>query len=273
MTYFKSLAGWEASRDSLHRYSNILSVIEQPHLDKHPKWWHISLLVTDTGLTSHPIPLDRGDLRVQLDLIQHHLLLVPTQGGEVEFDLLSASSSAQLGDQAIAAARAFGLDGDYKTEKFAGDGPAVYDPAHAAAYLDTIRQIDALFKQHKVRLAGETSPVQLWSHHFDISLELFGTRDVAYEEDGQTQHYPSQLNLGWSPGDETHPAPYFYSNPFPFEESLLETPLPHGARWVTEGFKGSLLPYDSLVGDPQGGAKLLAYADAVYQAARPVIFE
>ena len=48
------------------------------------------------------------------------------------------------------------------------------------------------------------------------------------------------------PGGE----PYFYSNPWPFEAAqLLHEALPEGSRWHTEGWQGTILPYDELVGD------------------------
>jgi hypothetical protein len=274
MGTFKSLQGWEATRDTLHRYAGIPSVIEAGHLDKHPKWWHLSLLVEENGLTSHRFPVGEEAYRITLDLRAHELQIFRNGSVLTTFELTAGTPASLMGQAAISVLRDQGLDGEYVTQKFDDHAPRAYDLAHAETYLDTLTQVDALFKQHKARLDGETSPVQLWAHHFDLSVELFGTRQVAYEEDGETTFYPAQLNLGFAPGDETHAAPYFYSNPFPFEaERLLDITLPHGARWVTEGFKGSLLPYETLVDDSDAGDKLLEYVDAVYQAARPLVFE
>jgi hypothetical protein len=95
---------------------------------------------------------------------------------------------------------------------------------------------------------------------------------VEYDEGGEVQQYPAQLNLGLSPGDSGHPEPYFYSNPWPFEaDKLLDKPLPAGACWFTEGWEGSILPYAELVGDSNAEARLLEYARAVYEIASPTL--
>ena len=84
------------------------------------------------------------------------------------------------------------------------------------------------------------------------------------EEQGKEVEYSSQLNLGFYPGGPNI-APYFYRNPWPFEEeALLGQPLPDGARWHTEGWQGTILPYEELEGDPNAEARLLAYAERVF---------
>jgi hypothetical protein len=66
--------------------------------------------------------------------------------------------------------------------------------------------------------------------------------------------------------------PYFYSNPWPFEEAqLVDKPLPRGAQWFTDSWQGTLLPYDELVGDRQAMDRLLEYAQRVYEISAPTL--
>ena len=109
--------------------------------------------------------------------------------------------------------------------------------------------------------------MQLWPHNFDLAFEWFGTRTVMYDEPGGQRELPSQINFGFAPGDDSHPDPYFYSNPWPFDEQLVTRELPSGARWFTESWKGTLLPYSAMVGQPD--EKLLDYYRAVYELASP----
>ena len=92
----------------------------------------------------------------------------------------------------------------------------------------------------------------IWPHGFDLSFEWFGTRVERFEENGEVQEYPSQLNLGFYPTGDA----YFYSNPWPFDESLPANELPHGAVWNTDGWQGTKLDYADLVGDPDAAAKV-----------------
>lgn len=272
-TIFPDLTGWELTRDTLHIYSRAVGVIPRAHAEFHPKWWHISLKVQPDGLTTDEMSLpDGGTFLVKLDLQQHKALVMANGTVAGEINLTDGLTGSEFGDRLLAAIADLGLTADYARDKFEGDEPRVYDPAMAEKYLTTLVNTDRIFKQHINSLGGEVGQVQLWPHHFDLAVEWFGTRVVEYREGDEVQEYPSQLNLGLSPGDSGHPEPYFYSNPWPFEkDQLLDKPLPVGARWFTEGWEGTILPYAELAGEADAGERLRAYARAVYEAAAPTL--
>lgn len=94
---------------------------------------------------------------------------------------------------------------------------------------------------------------------------------MSYEEEGEVHELPSQLNLGFFPGSG-EVEPYFYSNPWPFEkDQLVDESLPAGAKWHTENWQGTILPYSKVVADPNAEERLLAYARAVFEIARPTL--
>ena len=74
------------------------------------------------------------------------------------------------------------------------------------------------------------------------------------------------MNLGFYPAGD----PYFYSTPWPFDPTMAETPLPHGATWNTD-WNGAVLPYSAIEGDPAGGDKVAEFAKAVFDAASPML--
>ncbi len=125
-----------------------------------------------------------------------------------------------MADRLHAAVAQFGLPPEYDAGKYADDNATVYDIDAAERFLNTLVVIDGIFEDHRAALEGECSPVQLWPHGFDLAFEWFGTRQVQHEENGRMETYPSQLNLGFYPGNEENEA-YFYSNPFPFDEAAL----------------------------------------------------
>jgi hypothetical protein len=104
-------------------------------------------------------------------------------------------------------------------------------------------------------------------------IEWFGSKQVEYEKDGEITKYPAQLNLGLSLGESSHPEPYFYSNPWPFGESLTSQALPEGARWFAESWQGTMLPYAEIAGDDNAGERLYEYAQRVYEVASPMLME
>jgi hypothetical protein len=267
---FPALDNWEATKETLHWYCKAVGVIPRAHLEQHPKWWHISLTVLPDGLLTKDIPLpDGGAFFLKMDLKKHAVTLATSKGESRDFSMTAGTTATAFGEALIAAVAELGLKGgQYAREKFENDAPRSYDPEAAGKYLQAVSLANEVFMQHRGTLEGEKGPVQLWPHGFDLAFEWFGTRRV--ESNGK--EYPAQLNLGFSPGESSHKQPYFYSNPWPFEEDkLVGRPLPDGARWFTKSWKGTLLPYEELAGDPLGEARLLEYARRVYELASPTL--
>jgi hypothetical protein len=267
-TLFPALTDWELTRHTLQLYSRALAIIPRTHAEFHPKWWHISLKVEPDGLVTERMPLpDGGDLWLKMDLLHHQVVLFANDRAAWDISLSGGLTATELGDQIINAVAGFGLKGDYAREKFENDEARQYDPAAAGRYLTALVNTNRIFEEHQATLSGDIGPLQLWPHGFDLAFEWFGTRVETYEENGEIQEYPSQINLGLFPGGpET--TPYFFSNPWPFEaDELIGKPLPVGASWHTEGWQGTLLPYDELVGDDNAEARLREYARAVFAIA------
>jgi hypothetical protein len=271
---FPALGDWQATRDTLHFYSHAVSIVPRAHLEFHPKWWHISLKVQPDGLVTEKMALpDGGQFWFKVDLRQHQVFLITNQDVAREFSIAEGLTSAEFGDQILDAVADLGLTAKYIREKYENDEPRQYDPAAAERFLAALVNADRIFKEHRATLSGDVGPVQLWPHGFDLSFEWFGTRVETYEHDGKVEENPSQLNLGFYPGG-TPEDQYFYSNPWPFEaDELLGKPLPDGASWHTEGWQGTILPYEELVDDDEAEERLREYALAVFEICSPTLLE
>ncbi len=269
---FPALTNWEPTRQTLQWYSRVVGVVPRAHAEFHPKWWHISLKVKPDGLVTERMALpDEGDFWLKMDLRQHKVILFTTEGAFREFSMTKGLTATQFGDRVLAAVAELGLSGKYARGKIESDEPREYDPAAAERFLTALVNADRIFKEHRATLSGKVSPVQLWPHGFDLAFEWYGTRVETYEENGEVQEYPVQLNLGFYPGDLDHAA-YFYSNPWPFEgDILLGKALPAGASWHTEGWQGTMLLYDELVGDTNAEARLREYAWTVLEVSLPTL--
>jgi len=269
MSLFPSLENFEPTRQTLHLYAQAMGVVPRTHATPHSKWWHISLRVVPHGLQTTTMSLpDGGRLWLEMDL-QHHTLKVQTAaGGTQAISLQEGATGTEMGDWVLTAVAQHGLQGEYARAKFENDQPRDYDPAEAEKFLTAVTHVHRIFNDHRNQLTGNIGPIQLWPHNFDLSMEWFGTRTVTYEEHGQLQESPSQLNLGFYPGQPI----YFYSNPFPFAgEQLLDKELPAGARWHTEGWQGTMLPYSELLDDNKAETRLRHFARRVYELALPTL--
>jgi hypothetical protein len=274
-TLFPSLGDWGATRETMHMYCRAIGVVPRAHAEFHPKWWHISLKVQPDGLLTGKMARPGGGaFWLMMNLRQHKVVLYTDQGPVGEFDMTQGLTSTQFGEALLSAVAQLGLTGNYNRKKFENDDPREYDPEAAGRFLNVLLDTQRIFEAHRATLIGDVGPIQFWSHGFDLSFEWFGTRVERYEEQGKVQEYPSQINLGFYPGDSNDNAAYFYSNPWPFEaEQLTGKPLPEGARWVTEGWQGTMLPYDELVNDPDAEQRLKEYARVVYDIASPMLLD
>lgn len=257
---------YEPTRATLHGYAKAVGAVPRAHAVPHPKWWHVALGVRPDGLATDPIPLpDGGSLAIRMDLVEHRIVVRTSRGDEDTIDMLARPTATEVGDRLIALTGAHGLTGPVDRSRFEDDGTRDYDKGAASAYFDAFTAAHGIFLRHRAGLGERVSPINLWPHGFDLAFEWLSTKTETYEGES----LPAQLNLGFYPGGDA----YFYSNPWPFDDHLLDTPLPHGARWNTEGFQGSILPYASLHGDPDAGTKLADYARAVFEAAEPALTE
>ncbi len=270
MNTFPSLAKFEPTRQTLHAYSKAVTIIPRTLLPIHPKWWHIALTVQPDGLETRPIPLPDGrSLHILINLRQHEIQLKTEHGLNQALSLQAGKTGTEMGADIITAVTNLGLPGEYDRARFANDSVTAYDAEQAESFFSALHLANEAFNQHRRAISGETGPVNFWSHHFDLSTEWFGTRVISHEEHGEVQKFPSQINLGFYSGDE-NTAPYFYSNPWPFEkDNLLDKPLPLGASWHVEGWEGSIFPYAELIGDNTAVQRLREYAQTVYDLAAP----
>lgn len=269
---FPSLAGWEATRDTLHGYLKAISAVPRALADPHPKWWHISFKVETTGAATDPIPYPdqpAANFQLRMNLQSHSVDIRTSRGDSRSLSMFDALTTSDFAERLLAVLSELGIEAPVERDPFVDDSPCAYDPAHAAAYQTALVGVNQVLTDHRASLPGETGPVQLWPHNFDLAFEWSGSLTVTREQaEGPVEH-PSQINFGFAPGDASHPDPYFYSNPWPFAEQLTDQSLPSGARWFTESWQGSLLPYASMVGEP--AEKLRAYFRAVYEAASPLL--
>jgi hypothetical protein len=271
---FPSLEGWEETRETLSLYAKAVGAVPRALAEPHPKWWHISLEVRPEGLKTTEMQISR-DLRVSLllDLRAHALRIMGTGREEERLPLDQGTPATAFGDQILERLRAWGIRAEVERDRYQEAGQREYDREMAERYRGSLVAIDHVLEAHKSAIGGDTGPVQLWPHHFDLAFEWFGTKRVRHEEQGQIEELAAQINFGFAPGDATHAEPYFYSNPWPFDRGLLEIGLPAGAEWVTEGFEGSRMGYEQLAGAPGGPQRLLAYYQRVFQAASPSLME
>ncbi|MGB9359018.1 MAG: DUF5996 family protein [Acidimicrobiia bacterium] len=257
----------EATRATLHAYALAVAALPRAHALPHPLWWHISLSVRPDGLVTDAMALpDGGAAQVRMDPRTNMVVFETSAGARRAFPMNAGLTATEMGDALISAAAEFGLSGDYDRSKFENDDARPYDAGDALGLFQVLVTAEGILAIHRSRIGGNTGPVQLWPHGFDVAFEWFGTRMVATSDLAESSEVPAQINLGLYPAGDA----YFYSNPWPFDDDrLFAIELPDGAGWHTDGWEGSTLAYADVAGAPDGPERVLAYARAVFDAAAP----
>src|ERR1700680_517209 len=75
-------AEWEATRDTVHMWTQIVGKTRLSLTPLENHWWNVVLYVTPRGLTTSAIPYGTGAFEVDFDFIAHQLRIRTSYGKE-----------------------------------------------------------------------------------------------------------------------------------------------------------------------------------------------
>ena len=256
---------WRETRDKLQGYAKVVGKIRQALSPPQKHWWHVSLRVDSVGLTTTPMPIHDRSLTILLDLVHHQTRLTTSQG-QTQPIPLEGQSVADFCQQVKAALVTLGLDFSFADDVCTETAGGAYDETAVSHCWQALSQIDLIFKQFRHGFRKESSPVQLWPHHFDLALLWFSGRLVPNQDPNDPEYADEQMNFGFVTGDDSIADPYFYATAYPTPPKFAEQPLPDGAYWHTAGWTGAILPYTVLTQATNPSDKLLDFLQTTQQA-------
>lgn len=273
------LAEWVDSKETLHRFAQIVGKIRLAQGPPRNHWWHVPLHLTGRGLTSRPMGSD-PIFAIDFDFVAHRLIVNSVAGDTVSFPLPGLSVAAFYA-RLLAALGALGIDVTIRPVPFdLPDGTpfaedtdhASYDPMWVNRYWQVLGQVALVLEEFAGRSYAKTSPVHHFWHSFDLAVTRFSDKRVDHPDttDRVTREAYSHevISAGFWFGDDNVPEPAFYSYTAPEPPGLTDEPLvPSQARWVeSRGTHLALLRYDDarLSADPRG--TVLAFYESAYRA-------
>lgn len=260
-----ALEEWRPTRDAIHQYARLLGKIRAALTPRQKHWWHITLHAAATGLTTTPIPFSDRTFELLLDLVNHRLVAVSSDGANWTLPLHD-QSIASVCENTLAALSGMGINIDIDRSPFNNESPAIYDREAIARFWRAVPLIDSTLKKFKGTLREETSPVQVFPHHFDLSLNWFSGQLVPGEDPADEESADAQMNFGFSTGDDGIAEPYFYITAYPQPADFTAIKLPPPAVWHTESFSGAVLKYADLRQTSNPLDRLFRFLTAVQQA-------
>ena len=273
------LAEWADTKDTLHRYAQIVGKVRLDQSPRRNHWWNVTFHVTGRGITTRPMGLD-PTFAIDFDFVDHRLEVSSTTGDRLSFALPGLSVAAFY-ERLLASLAALGVTVSIRpvpydlpdATPFADDNThAAYDPFWVTRYWQVLSQVALVLEEFAGRTSAKTSPVHHFWHGFDLAVTRFSDRRVQHPQnvDPVTREAYSHevISSGFWFGDANVPEPAFYGYTAPEPAGLTEEPLrPDTARWIdSRGAHLALLRYDDAraSGDPR--ATVLDFYESAYVA-------
>jgi hypothetical protein len=277
-----SLTSWEATKETLHLWMQIVGKIRMASSPPRNHWWHVTLYVDVRGMTTRRMHSTSGvTFEIVFDFVDHRLVVLTNDGRVESFELVDGLSVAAFDEKLHGVLDRLGIDVPIRESPFGvpATTPFPNDREHASYDRDAVERFwrildwsDGVFEEFSGWFCGKTSPVQLFWHSLDLAVTRFsGKRAPSLPgADPITQEAYSHevVSFGFWAGDENVREPTYYSYTAPEPPGLRDRPLrPDEAFWADQG-AGSLarLPYETVRNAADPKAMLLDFLESAYQA-------
>ncbi|HEY7858140.1 MAG TPA: DUF5996 family protein [Candidatus Nanopelagicales bacterium] len=277
-----TLSKWEDTRDTLHLWSQVVGKVRLALEPMINHWWQVPLYVSARGLTTSLMHVEGRGLELELDFIDH-VLLIRTSRGEVREVRLQPQSVADFYAATIAALDDLGISLQLMARPvevpeaipFAADTELrAYDPDAAQRFWWALLQSQRVMHEFRGRFIGKVSPVHFFWGSFDLAVSRFSGRLAPKHPGGvpncadfvQELAYSHELSsAGFWPGGSEEGS--FYSYAYPTPEGFADWPVAPAAAYFDKDLGEFLLPYQAVRTSADPDAMLLEFLQSTYEAA------
>jgi hypothetical protein len=261
------LQDWEATRATLHMWTQIVGKIRMtltPHINH---WWEVPLYVSPQGLTTSAIPYANGAFEIEFDFLEHNLA-IRSSDRALKYVPLYARSVADFYRELMAALGSIGITVSVWTTPVEIADPIPFPDDHKHASYDP----EYVGRFHQILLnVGKVSPVHFFWGSFDLAVTRFSGRRAPQREgaDAVTReaysHECSSAGFWCGGGDIAGPAFYSYAAPTPpgFAECTVLPPTAFFHAKLGE----FLVMYDDVRHATAPKEALMNFLQSTYEAA------
>ncbi|MEO1050975.1 MAG: DUF5996 family protein [Bacteroidota bacterium] len=276
------LEAWEDSKITLHLWLQIIGKIKLDLMPKRNHWWNITFHVSSKGLTSGPIPHEKGSFHFEFDFLSHRLEVATSWGSSESFELKNGLTVAAFHQQVFSILENLGIKAEIVAVPY--DHPCEepfqecetyqsYNAEYVQRFWRVLIAVDNVFKAFSGRFYGKVSPSHIYWHHMDLAVTRFSGDEGPALPDTSTiadkEAYSHEvISAGFWAGDEQVRGAAFYCYTYPAPEGLDKEPLsPSYAQWIdSNGSPMATMMYDDLIQSEDPQADLMAFLESAYQA-------
>jgi hypothetical protein len=267
---------WKDTLDTLHMNLQIVGKVRLALTPFEPQWANVPLYLTARGLTTSPMQQAGVVFEIDVDLIDHQVL-IRTVRGEIHRVALTARPVADFYAELMSKLTALGVVAEFIPSpsevtdpiRFAEDTVhATYEPEWANRFWRVLSQVDLLLKDHHAHFRGRTTPVHFFWGSFDLALTRFSGRPAVPPPGAGVIERMSadaeEICAGFWPGHRRYPRAAFFSYTFPKPDGIEQEVIkPDPAAWSTE-LGEFALPYDDVRKSASPENAILEFFESTY---------
>jgi hypothetical protein len=273
------LEEWRETRDTLHRWTQVVGKIRMAFTPPVNHWWHVTLYVSARGLTTSVIPYGDRWFDMEFDFIAHQLHIRTSDGAHRDVPL-APRTVADFHDEVFAALRALHIhctiwpvpvECEDTIPLDRDDQHKSYDAAYVQRFWRALALTNAVLTVFRGEFIGKCSPVHFFWGSFDLAVTRFSGRRAPDrpEADAMTREaYSHEVSsVGWWPGDSRLSVPSFYSYAAPEPAGFRTAAIKPSAAYYNEPLGGFYLHYDDVRRSSDPEQALLDFCHTVYDSA------
>ena len=273
---------WTDTRDTLHMWTQIVGKIRLVHAPLLNHWWQVTLYVSPRGLTTSSIPYGSSAFDIELDFVDHRLL-VRSSDGNARTVALRPMPVAQFYAETMKALGELGIEANIQPRPneveraipFAEDYEhGSYDPAAAHLFWRQLLQASRVIGEFRSSFVGKVSPVHFFWGAMDLACTRFSGRSAPRHPGGapncgdwvMAEGYSRELSsCGFWPGGATEGAFYAYAYPEP--DGFADYPVGPAEAFYSQENGQFLLPYEAVRTAADPDQALTGFLRSTYEAA------
>ena len=273
------LHAWRDTRDTLHRWMQIVGKIQLGLTPLVNHWWNVPFQVSARGFRTATLPYHDRWLDLEFDFLAD-VLRVRTDDGAERTVALARRTVASFFDETMVTLRAAGVEPpiwpvpvecEDQIRLDCDEAHGAYDKEYVLRFWRVVALATATLNRFRARFLGKSSPVHFFWGSFDLAVTRFsGRRAPPLEGAGaiEREAYSHEVSsVGWWPGDSRLEKPSFYSYASPEPPGFREASIATPDTYYHPSLKGFYLHYDDVrrAADPE--TRLLDFCESTYAAA------
>lgn len=267
--------------ETLHMFTQVLGKIKLETLPWQNHSWHVTLKFTPTGLTTCTLPYKNQFFQLNLDLTEHKLKILTSNGKIREFGLFGLSV-AGFYQKVFDLLRELDIEIKIYTKPVELEDPIrfekdnihnTYDPEQGLALHQAMLVMQEVFYEFKCRFKGKSSQVHFFWGSFDLAVSFFSGLKAPKHPGGipnladwvaEEAYSHEVMSFGFWPGSEALPEAVFYTYLYPEPDGYKDENPGPPESYYHPALREFILPYQSVQQALDPAAKLREFLDSTY---------